>query len=132
MSHIDAAEESMPVGVVGLSLPQMHQSMLRRGACRVDQIMDAQHLLMLVVHFRITDQKAAPESAMHELHHMLLFVLLQLVEQLPELISFARRQRPLCHLDIGRGGNIDAAESVVAASIFAQWCGAEPLAILLK
>src|SRR5258707_15217190 len=76
MAHVDAPEEAMPVGIVGLRLPQLSQAMLRACASCIHSLVDAQHFLMLVIDLRIAHQKIAPEAAAHKLKHLLIVLFL--------------------------------------------------------
>ncbi len=53
MTHINAPEETMPVGIVGLRLPQLHRPRLFCRTGGIDSIVDAQHLLVLVIDLRV-------------------------------------------------------------------------------
>src|SRR5215475_2182304 len=54
MPHVDPAKETMPVRIVSLGFPQLHQSHFRRGTSCIDSIMHTQHLLMLIVCLGVT------------------------------------------------------------------------------
>src|SRR5215471_9372784 len=54
MPHVNPAKETMPVRIVSLGFPQLHQSHFRRGTSCIDSIMHTQHLLMLVVCLGVT------------------------------------------------------------------------------
>src|SRR5207302_10857988 len=75
MSHIDTAEEAMPVGVVGLCLPQLNNACLGRSTSIIHVLMDAQHFFMLVVYLRVAHQEVAPEATAHELQNVVAFLL---------------------------------------------------------
>ena len=75
MSHIDTAEEAMPVGVVGLCLPQLNNACLGRSTSIIHVLMDTQHFFMLVVYLRVAHQEVAPEATAHELQNVVAFLL---------------------------------------------------------
>src|SRR5207248_574817 len=54
VTHVDTTKQAMPVSIVGLRLPQLHNSRIFCRTCSVDSIMDTQHFLVLVVDLWIT------------------------------------------------------------------------------
>src|SRR5437764_8312452 len=67
MTHINATEQAMPVSIVALRLPQVHQSCFCCIASLVNCLMDTQHFFVLVVNLIITYQEVTPEAAAHKL-----------------------------------------------------------------
>ena len=67
MTHINATEQAMPVSIVALRLPQVHQSCFCCITSLVYCIMGTQHFFVLVVNLIITYQEVTPEAATHKL-----------------------------------------------------------------
>ena len=76
MTHIDTTEQAMPVSIVGLRLPQVHQSCFCCITSFVYCIMDTQHFFVLVINLMIAYQEAAPEATSHKLQDIVAFVVL--------------------------------------------------------
>src|SRR2546421_5274585 len=66
MTHIDTTEEAMPVSIVGLRLPEVHQSSFCRITSPVYCIVDTQHFFVLVVNLIIAHQEVTPEASSHK------------------------------------------------------------------
>ena len=76
MAHINASEQTVPVSIVSLCLPQMHYA---RFCCTTDPvycIVNAQHYFMLVINLVIAHQEVPPEAAAHKLQDILAFLVL--------------------------------------------------------
>src|SRR5205823_5379023 len=67
MIHINATKKTVPVGVVGLSFPQLNHTSFLGCSRRIDRVMNAQHFLMLVIDFWVEREEVAPEATTHEL-----------------------------------------------------------------
>src|SRR2546422_1368120 len=79
--HVDATEQSMPVGIVSLCFPEMYRPCLRCRTCLVDSIMHPQHFFMLIVDLRVAHQEIAPEAPTHKLKNIVAFFIFQAVQQ---------------------------------------------------
>ena len=81
MPHINASKEAMPVGIVGLSFPQLYQTCFRGSARIIHFMMDAQHFLMLIVYLMVAYQEVAPEASAHKLEDIVAFFFFYLVQE---------------------------------------------------
>src|SRR5579859_5786168 len=132
MRHIDAAEEAVPVGVVGLRFPEMDQARLLSRASCIGVLMHAQHLFVLIVDLVVAHQEVAPETAAHKLQQRILPALFQLVQDFAKSVGFLWWQRPLGHFNVGGGGDVDATQGGMLAGIFSQRYAMQPLVIALQ
>ncbi len=98
---------------------------------RLDLARHAQHLLVQVVDLAVVDLEHAPEAAAHPAR-LRLVLLHRVVEQGRELAPRLHRQRPLAHLGVGAGGQVDTADGRVLAQGIGRSQHVEPIAVLLE
>ena len=113
--EVDPAEQAVPVAVVRLAGVEVVDGRVagRPGRHCVDEIADAEHLLVEVVDLAVLDLEVAPDRAAQpaQLRAVLDRGLVDLVGERGALIG---GQRPLAHLGVGAGRQVDAADRAVA------------------
>ena len=116
MRQVAAAEDPVPVGVVGLAAPEILARGLKArvvgaGPERLVQTArQGEHDRIRIAHLRILHEKVAPEAAAKEPRQSSAIGQgLEPASRLLELLGGGGGQRPVAHLRVGGGGQIDGA-----------------------
>ena len=115
--QVEAAEQAVPVGIVGLGAVQLRlhgrRTPVRRQRRQARR--DVEHALVHPVRFREAHEEVAPHAAAQEgLAVLEAAGVLLLLDQRMVGARRPRRQRPFVHLDVGGGRQIDDAARLLA------------------
>ena len=133
MRDVDPTEQAVPVAVVGLAAVEMVQ---RRRSLRTlghgrDLARRPQHLLVEVVDLPVLDLEVAPEPAAQPAC-LGLVPGHGVVEQPREHDGLVRRQRPLAHLGVRGGRDVDAPDRRLAFQPLRWGDGRQPVRVGLE
>jgi len=112
VEQIHAAEQPVPVGVVGLGAPQQVERarLVWPFGHGVHFLSHHPHAFVHVVHLVVLDHEVAPHAAAQIAQHILATRCLHLRLDSLQLAETGRGQRPLPHLEVAGRGQVDAAQ----------------------